>query len=378
MAVTLGKRTAENVAMSFEKTQAEQIRLFLPQEAKSLDEALAKYRASLLPGATSFGRTILSDGRHVGDVWCYGIDESGNPQAMVSYCVFDADCWNQGIATEALRLFLDEVRERFDLHAFGAFTCADNTASRRVLEKNGFTMIKRFVEDGTESCYYERDFRRENDRLEEMSAFFTARLDGYDEHMLKDVGGCRECYEEMARLVPESAEALLDLGCGTGLELDFIFPRFPALRVTGVDLTQAMLDELRRKHPDKALDLVCGSYFDVDFGKTAFDAAISFQTMHHFAAEMKRSLYERVKKALKPGGVYIECDYMIEDDAEEALYFAELDRMRREQGLSPDKFVHYDTPLTIAHQTAVLKEAGFASVEKKLRVENTTILVAKS
>ena len=31
--------------------------------------------------------------------------------------------------------------------------------------------------------------------LEEMSAFFTARLNGYDQHMLRDVAGCREGYE---------------------------------------------------------------------------------------------------------------------------------------------------------------------------------------
>lgn len=376
MIITLGTRTAENAAVYFEKTQAEPIRLFLPQEAKTLDEALASFRASLLPGAKSFGRTILLDGRYVGDVWCYGIDRDGEPQAMVSYCVFETDCWNQGVATEALRLFLIEVREHFDLNVFGAFTYEENVASRRVLEKNGFLLKQRFTEDGAASCYYERIWQE--DKLEEMSDFFTARLEGYDEHMLTDVGGCRECYEAMAALMPDGAKTLLDLGCGTGLELDFIFPRFPDLAVTGVDLTRAMLDELRRKHPDKALTLVCGSYFDVDFGEAAFDAAVSFETMHHFTAEKKRRLYERVRRALKPGGVYIECDYMIEDDAEEAFYFAELKRMRREQGLSPDTFVHYDTPLTIAHQTAVLKEAGFMSVEMKLRAENTTILVAKA
>ena len=214
--------------------------------------------------------------------------------------------------------------------------------------------------------------------LEEMSAFFTARLNGYDQHMLRDVAGCREGYEAMALLVPNNARALLDLGCGTGLELDFIFRRLPDVAVTGVDMTRAMLDELRRNHPDKALRLVCGSYFDVDFGTAAFDAAISFQTMHHFTAAKKLGLYERVRRALKPGGVYIECDYMIEDDAEEAFHFAELDRMRRAQNLSPDEFVHYDTPLTVAHQRAVLLKAGFASVEQKMRVENTTILLAKA
>lgn len=64
--------------------------------------------------------------------------------------------------------------------------------------------------------------------------------------------------------------------------MDEIFKRFPALRVTGVDLTQAMLDKLRQKHPEKQLTLICGDYFKLDFGAEAFDAAVSFQTMHHF------------------------------------------------------------------------------------------------
>ena len=182
MNITLGTRTAENAAVYFEKTQAEPIRLFLPQEAKTLDEALASFRASLLPGAKSFGRTILLDGRYVGDVWCHGIDRDGEPQAMVSYCVFETDCWNQGVATEALRLFLIEVREHFDLNVFGAFTYEENAASRRVLEKNGFLLKQRFKEDGAASCYYERVWQE--DKLEEMSDFFTARLEGYDEHWI--------------------------------------------------------------------------------------------------------------------------------------------------------------------------------------------------
>ena len=35
----------------------------------------------------------------------------------------------------------------------------------------------------------------------------------------------------------------------------------PDLRVTGIDLTQAMLDELKKKHPEANLRLICGDYF---------------------------------------------------------------------------------------------------------------------
>ena len=58
--------------------------------------------------------------------------------------------------------------------------------------------------------------------LEKMGAFFDARLDGYDEHMLTDIEGAGEFYPFTASLLPEGN--ILDLGCGTGLELGFYLP----------------------------------------------------------------------------------------------------------------------------------------------------------
>jgi len=84
--------------------------------------------------------------------------------------------------------------------------------------------------------------------LEKMEDFFTARVDGYDEHMLNEVKGCKEGYIKMAELIPDGTESILDLGCGTGLELDEIFKRLPDVSLVGIDLTQAMLDKLRQKH----------------------------------------------------------------------------------------------------------------------------------
>ena len=137
-----------------------------------------------------------------------------------------------------------------------------------------------------------------------MTDFFAARVEGYDEHMLKNVDGCREGYEKMAELLPDSVKSLLDLGCGTGLELDEIFKTKPELSVTGVDLSKSMLDCLRRKHPEKNLTLLEASYFDADFGVEAFDAAVSFETMHHFSHAEKIGLYAKICRALRPGGRY--------------------------------------------------------------------------
>lgn len=213
--------------------------------------------------------------------------------------------------------------------------------------------------------------------LEKMSDFFEARVNGYDEHMLNNVEGCREGYIKMAQLVPQDTVRILDLGCGTGLELDEIFKVLPDAEVTGVDLTQSMLDKLTEKHSDKNINLVCGDYFTVDFGINKFDCALSFQTMHHFSHDKKTALYEKIKNSLTDNGVYIECDYMVETQAEEDFWFSENNRIRKEQGIPADEFYHYDTPCTVDNQIMMLKKAGFSDAEKIFRIENTTIIVAK-
>ena len=157
MRVELGTRTAETVAVYFERAQQDIIRRTLPQKAQTLEEALRDYEDTLRPDAESFGRTILADGAYVGDVWCYCIDKAEEPNAMLSYCVFETSCWGRGIASEAVALFLAEVRERYDLRTVGAFTYADNEASIRVLEKNGFSLTEDFFEDGKWSKYFQRE-----------------------------------------------------------------------------------------------------------------------------------------------------------------------------------------------------------------------------
>lgn len=213
--------------------------------------------------------------------------------------------------------------------------------------------------------------------MEKMAEFFAARADGYDEHMLNEVVGCREAYEKMAELIPDGTEDLLDLGCGTGLELEGIFKRFPDVSVTGIDLSKAMLKKLSEKYPDKNITLINGDYFGTDLGHERFDAAVSFQTMHHFSHEMKIGLYKRIHDSLKSGGVYIECDYMVETQEEEDHWYAENFRIRKEMNIPDGEFYHYDTPCTVENQIKMFGTAEFTGTEKVFRIENTTIIAAR-
>jgi tRNA (cmo5U34)-methyltransferase len=213
--------------------------------------------------------------------------------------------------------------------------------------------------------------------IEKMSDFFTARVEDYDEHMINNVEGCQQGYVKMAELIPENVVKLLDLGCGTGLELDEIFKLKPKIKVTGIDLTQAMLDKLMQKHPNKDLTLINASYFDCEFGIEKYDAVVSFQTMHHFSHADKIKLYSMVCHALKPDCKYIECDYMIIEQKDEDFYFNENARIRKEHKITDGEFYHYDTPCTVDNQIAMLKKAGFKNADMVWRMKNTTIIIAE-
>lgn len=212
-------------------------------------------------------------------------------------------------------------------------------------------------------------------KLERMSDFFAARLDGYEEHMLTESG--KKAYKKLAELVPSNTSRILDLGCGTGLGLDEIFKRLPSVSVVGIDITQVMLDKLKQKHPDKNIKLICGNFFDVDPGENTFDTAISFQSMHHFSHVEKVGLYTKIRKALKSNGAYIECDYMVTEQSVEDELYAENARLRLEMNIPQDELYHFDTPCTVDNQIAMFKQAGFSSADPVFRRENTTIIVAE-
>ena len=200
-------------------------------------------------------------------------------------------------------------------------------------------------------------------RLEKMEDFFAARLNGYDEHMRTNIEGASGFYAYTASLLPaEPGSSVLDLGCGTGLELEEYFRLNPGAKVTGIDLSESMLAALKAKFPEKELTLVHASYFDAPFGEKLFDAAVSVESLHHFSAGMKTALYGKLHTALKEGGAFVLTDYFAESEALEEEYFRNLETLRKEQGLPDNEFYHYDTPLLVEHEMNILRAAGFRDV----------------
>ena len=155
MRVLLSTRTKAHVTEFWGKTQDPEIKRLIPLRSDTVEDALSLFEASQKEGSFSFGKVIYHHNAYVGDIWCYGIDEQNEKLAMLSIVIFDKTLWRQGIATEAIKAFVQEVFSIYKIDKMGAFTYSHNDSSIGMLKKTGFQELERFVEDGIESQYFE-------------------------------------------------------------------------------------------------------------------------------------------------------------------------------------------------------------------------------
>lgn len=213
---------------------------------------------------------------------------------------------------------------------------------------------------------------------EEMAAFFDARADGYDSHMKNTVAEYNLFYEAAAEpiLPTEERISILDLGCGTGLELEAIIKRTPEAKVTGIDMSRKMLDLLAEKYKNSSasLELIQGSYETVALPLEAYDYAVSVMSVHHLLPDRKLALYKKVWSALKPGGLYIEGDYVVPPATERDLMTQCIEMLN--SGQLDNTLYHIDIPFSVATQFALLQQAGFCDLDVQVRFKNNAVLVA--
>ncbi|HYH03018.1 MAG TPA: class I SAM-dependent methyltransferase [Bacillota bacterium] len=199
---------------------------------------------------------------------------------------------------------------------------------------------------------------------EPMDVFFNSRVSGYEDHMKEN-----KLFEAEKMQLAEAFEAtekpvqILDLGCGTGLEIEYILQRVPNARFICVDFAVEMLKLLKLKYQSllNQLEIVQASYLDYDFGRNWYDYVVAAATMHHWLPKTKLLLYQRIWESLKPGGRFINDDYMVPVDQENAAldHYLQL----RECGLIEDgKFYHVDIPFSVGTERQILAEAGFRDV----------------
>jgi len=196
---------------------------------------------------------------------------------------------------------------------------------------------------------------------EPMAAFFDARAATYESHMRATVKDFDGFYGAVARCVPETANRIeiLDLGCGSGLELATILVRAPHCRVTALDLSEEMLARLARTFAWAGPRIRCvqGSYLEWPIEAGRWDVILSVMSLHHLTRDEKARLYPVIRDGLAPGGRYVEGDYVVDPD-EEVASLAVYEALRARHPRIAGGAYHIDVPVSLSTQECLLSEAG--------------------
>lgn len=221
-----------------------------------------------------------------------------------------------------------------------------------------------------------------SDRPIEISQFFDERTDTYEEHMRQSLlSSFSKFYGLISSPIARTSEpiSILDLGCGTGLELESVFSRAPGALVTGVDVSKKMLCRLRDKYQKflGQIELVEGPFEMALSKEKEYDYALSVMTLHHLPPSPKGKLYKKVCSSLKDKGKYIEGAYVV-SRRKEKEFLSVYEKIMQNHQLPPDKTYHIDVPCSVETQIELLSEAGFSEVRTIWKKRQAAIFVAET
>ncbi len=160
------------------------------------------------------------------------------------------------------------------------------------------------------------------------------------------------------------ARTLVDLGTGSGALAARCVARLRGVRVVGIDNDRAML-EMARRRLGARLTAVVGNFESSPI--PACDVVTASFALHHVVApEVKRAVFARAHRALRPGGMLIDADCLLHADPR--LQQRDHAEWRRHLAVAHGragaaKFLRAwageDTYFTLDLETALLREAGF-------------------
>lgn len=114
---------------------------------------------------------------------------------------------------------------------------------------------------------------------------------------------------EHARGRDQRRMSLLDVACGTGRFLRNLRQAFPAMGMTGIDLSSAYLDEARRHLQGlRPVSLLVGNAETMPFDTASQDIVTAIFLFHELPADVRCSISAEIARVLKPGGLFVLVD----------------------------------------------------------------------
>jgi tRNA (cmo5U34)-methyltransferase len=163
----------------------------------------------------------------------------------------------------------------------------------------------------------------------------------YLQNMTAEVPSYPELQEQTAAATQGvSAQAILELGIGTGETAKRVLAAHPGANLTAVDSSKEMLERARGVVPQADLRL---ARLEDELPAGPFDLVVSALAVHHLDGPGKRDLFRRVADVLAPGGMVVLADVIVPEDEQDVV--------------TPIDGV-YDTPDRLDDQLAWLRDAG--------------------
>ena len=150
---------------------------------------------------------------------------------------------------------------------------------------------------------------------------------------------------------------VVDLGCGPATQLVRIAQFNPAIRFTGVELAENMLERARQHVASSGVDnveIVQGDMTRLDaFEEHSVDGVISTMTLHHLpSVECLGACFQSVRRVLRVGGALYLADFGRLKSAASVRFFAHM----HESSLPPVVVTDYELSMGAAFSPAEYRE----------------------
>jgi tRNA (cmo5U34)-methyltransferase len=234
---------------------------------------------------------------------------------------------------------------------------------------NHFIEVSNYLDEARNSQWEDKQVKA---RFEEEPA------PGYGEHMQKWIPGYDEAHAlilDALRLHLPPASRLLDLGAGTGRVSKMILSSFDDCYISLTDFSANMLAEAPRKLAayDGRFDTKVGDFFSeaVDYPEGSFDAVVSvFAICHGRGETVYQALYRKIRRWLKPGGLFICYDHVLGDTNKFTVLnvagwkqYMELSQSKESTKEGIVSTYQEDAPLSLRRHLHLLEEAGFTAAD---------------
>jgi tRNA (cmo5U34)-methyltransferase len=197
-----------------------------------------------------------------------------------------------------------------------------------------------------------------------VAAHLGIELSEYDARIRTFIPDYEEMLDVAAAAVPRATRTLVDLGVGTGALAAACLARTPRARAIGIDADAAIMT-LAAKRLGSRATLYPGAFGRIPLPRC--DAVVASFALHHVRTRpAKRTLYRKIRSALRPGGalITVDCQPAQQRSVRRAQFDAWLEHLRAAYTPQAARgllraWSHEDVYVPLDDELALLRDAGF-------------------